>query len=116
MGKGEVVLSFLAEGGSISIVRVIIDDKDVFIMKTNEMAFDEMFCLPRREQYPTFSKAFAAIDKSYTWDRLHLEYVKERYKELLCIKLVKRCRKPGFDWEWFDYTKRRFEEVLEYEF
>jgi hypothetical protein len=108
MQKDEIVLQFFAEGGSIEIVKSYIADKPVFILSINERAFDESENKTSQKSYTTFGRAFASLNKIYPWCYLHLDFVKECYKEILRLKLVEHRQNSSLDEERYQYAGRRF--------
>ncbi len=110
--KDEIMLSLLGEGGSIKIVKTIIEDKPVFIIETEENLHGTEL-KKSNKLYSTFVSAFKVLDKKYDWYYLHLDFVEERYKEILRLKLVEHRQKSSFNEELHDYVRNSFQQILQ---
>lgn len=106
--KEEILLEFLGEGGSIKIVKVGNEDKNVFRLITEENTFDSH---NKVSDFKTFVHAFKELDKKYQWYYLHLQSVSERYREIIRLKLVEHSQKSSFDEERYFYVRESFEGV-----
>lgn len=106
--KEEILLEFLGEGGSVKIVKVSNEDKNVFRLITEENTFDNR---STNSDFKTFVQAFKELDKKYQWYYLHLQSISERYREIIRLKLVEHRQKSNFDEERYFYVKESFESV-----
>lgn len=104
----KTVLSFFGEGGSVQIIKTTIENKPAFIIQTEESLHDESS--KKSKPCSTFTRAFKAFDKKYNWVYLHLDFVEERYKEILRLKLVEHRQKSSFDEELYQSAERRLNE------
>ena len=104
--KEELLLEFLGEGGSIRIVKVSSEDKNIFRLITEENTFDNH---SKGSDFKTFVQAFKELDKKYQWYYLHLQSVSERYREIIRLKLVEHRQKSSFNEERYFYVRVSFE-------
>lgn len=107
--KEELLLEFLGEGGSVKIVKVSSEDKNVFRLITEENTFDTH---SKDVDFKTFVQAFKELDKKYQWYYLHLQSVSERYREIIRLKLVEHRQKSNFDEERYFYVGESYSQVV----
>lgn len=106
MQKDEIVLQFIAEGGSIEIIKSHIENNPVFFLTINECAFGKDENRITKIKHSTFVRAFASLDEKYQWYDMHINSIKECYKEIMHLKLVEHRQKSSFDEERYRYAGR----------
>ncbi len=109
----ETVFEILAEGGSLSIMRIRDSSGEKFLYNHNECDLaDEGMGVSEKVAYDNFEQPFQIINSKYLWYLLHLEIVHHDFREYVLAELIKKLNeKQVFDKE-MEHSGSRIEEVL----
>lgn len=98
-----IVFEVLAEGGSLSIERIISNTGTKFIYHHQEIDFtDEGLAINKNGEYETFEQAFQIINHRFPWYKLHLHIVHEDYRAFVLKHLLFALNKNNItpmDWQ-----------------
>lgn len=109
----ETVFEVLAEGGSLSIVRIRYRNEEKFIYHHNEMDMtDEGLGIDRKGEYESFEQPFQLINSKYPWFELHLATVHEDYRNYVLDELIKTLMFQGITPDELRYSQSELEKTL----
>lgn len=109
----ETVFEVLAEGGSLSIIRIKYRNEEKFIYYHNEMDMtDEGLGIDKKCEYENFEQPFQLINNKYPWFQLHLAIVHEDYRSYVLDELIKTLMFQGITPDELRYSQSDLEKAL----
>jgi hypothetical protein len=107
--KQEIIIEFLAEGGSVTLFIDYSSKDPMYGLAVNESMHDSFV----NKKYNTIHAAFKALQK-YPWHWFYPGQINPAYKTMIALHLLKQLQSAKDDGEW--HAQSNFEKVLQMRF